>query len=222
MPHMHCSVQAGARAVGLGLCLLGAGCQDRITTDDASIPAAAHEAAPSTQASGPYASADSSTPNTFHRMPQPASQPAQSTADNVPEAAFVSSQGLNGGVIDSFIDKPMFDKVMARIEADSDAVSHDKAQRYGRSMSEHFQRTDATFSVDRVACGRSACLMSIQAGIHEPQQFGDVLMTFNRAGELPMYSIVSQTIPGHSPGSAIHRLVFTTDPNLNSISAPAK
>ncbi|MBB4127131.1 hypothetical protein GGR77_002445 [Xanthomonas translucens] len=159
--------------------------------------------------------AEETSPDIAETFPTPQDRPPAAAA----EMAFLTGKSIDGDTAMRVIGGKDFDLILQKVasQAESDGVA--KSRAYKRNFRDYLREADPGFAVKDVACGTHVCMASASNTHPSDAQFSTAVQAMGGAVDTPMYSIVMQTLPDPAvPGAYVHRLIFTTDPNMASIS----
>ena len=159
--------------------------------------------------------AEETPPDIAETFPTPQDRPPAAAA----EMAFLTGKSIDGDTAMRVIGGKDFDLILQKLasQAESDGVA--KSRAYKRNFRDYLREADPGFAVKDVACGTHVCMASASNTHPSDAQFSTAVQAMGGAVDTPMYSIVMQTLPDPAvPGAFLHRLIFTTDPSMASIS----
>lgn len=138
-----------------------------------------------------------------------------------PERLFLDAAAVRGDMANAILHSDRFDAFMTRVERESDHEALSRAQRYRAAMADWLTRTAPQYAIERLACTRAACLVEARAPAPDTELLHQALEAAATATQQRYFALVSVARPHATlPGTATHRLLFTTDPKWNAIAMP--
>lgn len=112
-----------------------------------------------------------------------------------------------------------FDAVLDRLESEgmSDPLALELTEAYERFMNQGLDGEHGDFQMDRLACGLRTC---IGESFADPALWDAALAHWQEGYGPPLYAISEWPIQGPGGTTMGHRIIFSTDPENNSISIP--
>lgn len=136
------------------------------------------------------------------------------------ESLLVSPDGLRVGYINAIIGVGEFDRVLDRLKSESytDPDAAEISRVYEESLKSALKTSDAGVSLDKLACGLTACAASFNGNPQDERSFTTMLLGAGSEGGIGIYSAIVRSFPPSVPnGPATYRVVFSTDKNNNTI-----
>ncbi len=147
----------------------------------------------------------------------PDSQPGRRSAAPI-ESFLIGKSGLRADAAQDVVSTSKFDLLFAKMQQGIDANSLEQTELYRSSM-QNTLASDKRFSVERIVCGHQLCAAEIVATGPDEKEISQLLM--NDANNNPRRYALVQAM-AEKPDLLNHyafRMIFTTDPKLNSIEA---
>lgn len=136
------------------------------------------------------------------------------------ESLLVSPDGLRVGYINAIIGVDEFDRVLDRLKSESytDPDATEISRVYEENLKSALRASDAGISLDKLACGLTACAASFNGNPQDERSFTTTLLGAGSDGGVGIYSAIVRSFPPSIPnGPATYRVVFSTDKNNNTI-----
>ncbi len=135
------------------------------------------------------------------------------------ESLLVSPEGLRVGYINA-IGVDEFDRFLDRLKSESytDPDATEISRVYEENLKSALRASDAGISLDKLACGLTACAASFNGNPQDERSFTTTLLGAGSDGGVGIYSAIVRSFPPSIPnGPATYQVVFSTDKNNNTI-----
>lgn len=136
------------------------------------------------------------------------------------ESLLISSDGLRVGYINAIIGVDEFDRVLDRLKTESytDPDASEISRVYEENLKSSLKASDTGVSLNKLACGLTACAASFNGNLMDEGRFSTMLMGAGSEGGVGIYSAIVRAFPPSTPsGPATYRVFFSTDKNNNTI-----
>ncbi|MDR6840915.1 hypothetical protein [Pseudoxanthomonas sacheonensis] len=136
------------------------------------------------------------------------------------ESLLVSPGGLRVGYINAIIGVDEFNRVLNRLKSESytDPDATEISRVYEENLKAALKTSGAGVSLDKLACGLTACAASFNGKLQDERSFTTMLLGAGSNGGVGIYSAIVRSFPPSIPnGLATYRVVFSTDKNNNAI-----
>jgi len=137
------------------------------------------------------------------------------------EAIFLSKEGLRGDRVESALQSPKFEMLLARIERESDAQGLANANRFREAWSTYLRAANPRYNVERIACTRSLCFAAISTpNMVDQAEFESVATTMAESAKHRIFALMAHRVHPSDGGTWGYRVAFTVVPNRAGITVP--
>jgi hypothetical protein len=138
------------------------------------------------------------------------------------ESTLVSADGLRVELASKLMSDDRFDTVLAKLRDESlnDVEARELTEIYRKNIGSALTKADPDISLKELACGLSICGIDFSSDANQDEYFVAVLNS-GQPGGAGIYSAVTHIVP-NKDGSFSYRMVFSTDPAVNTIKVPRK